>query len=163
IGVATVLGSRNHKWHHHPAMPYAKVPAFVRRLRGLKGWAATGLAFEFLILTASRSGEVRLAKWDEFDFDDALWTIPAERMKTRVEHAVPLSPRALAILREAHAAYPGSELVFPGTKPGLPLSNMTLTKVIRDAGFNGKATAHGFRSSFKDWCAEVAKVRDEVS
>jgi integrase len=163
IGVATVLGSRNHKWRHHPAMSYAKVPAFVRRLRGLKGWAATGLAFEFLILTASRSGEVRLAKWDEFDFDDALWIIPAERMKTRVEHAVPLSPRALAILREAHAAYPRSELVFPGTKPGLPLSNMTLTKIIRDAGFNGKATAHGFRSSFKDWCAEVEKVRDEVS
>lgn len=94
IGVATVLGSRNHKWHHHPAMPYAKVPAFVRRLRGLKGGAATRLAFEFLILTASRSGEVRLAKWYEIDFEDALWIIPAERMKTRVEHAVPLSPRA---------------------------------------------------------------------
>ena len=61
------------------------------------------------------------------------------------------------------AAYPKSEFVFPGTKPGLPLSDMTLTKVLRDAGLNGKATAHGFRSSFKDWCAEVAKVRDEVS
>lgn len=163
IGVATVLGSRKRKLKHHPAMHYANVPAFVSLLRGLEGWAATRLAFEFLILTASRSGEVRLATWDEIDLDAALWTVPAERMKARVEHAVPLAPHAVAILREARAAYPKSEFVFPGTKPGLPLSDMTLTKVLRDAGLNGKATAHGFRSSFKDWCAEVAKVRDEVS
>jgi integrase len=163
INVATVLGSRNRKFEHHPAMPHADVPAFVTRLRGLEGWTATRLAFEFLILTAARSGEVRLANWYEVDLDAALWTVPAERMKARVEHAVPLAPRALAILREARAAYPKSELVFPGTKPGLPLSDMTLTKVLRDAGLDGKATAHGFRSSFKDWCAEVAKVRDEVS
>ena len=163
IGVATVLGSRKRKLEHHPAMPYADVPTFVTRLRGLEGWAATRLAFEFLILTASRSGEVRLATWDEFDLDAALWTVPSERMKARVAHTVPLAPRALAILRGARAAYPKSELVFPGTKPGLPLSDMTLTKVLRDAGLDGKATAHGFRSSFKDWCAEVAKVRDEVS
>lgn len=163
IGVATVLGSCNRKPEHHPAMPYADVPAFVTHLRGLEGRAARRLAFEFLILTASRSGEVRLATWDEFDLDAALWTVPAERMKARVEHAVPLAPRALAILRQARTAYPKSQLVFPGTKPGLPLSDMTLTKVLRDAGLDGKATAHGFRSSFKDWCAEVAKVRDEVS
>jgi integrase len=93
----------------------------------------------------------------------ALWTVPAERMKARVEHTVPLAPRALAILREARTTYPESELVFPGTKLGLPLSDITLTKALRDAGLDGKATAHGFRSSFKDWCAEVAKVRDEVS
>jgi integrase len=78
---------------------------------------------------------------DEFDLDAALWTVPAERMKARVEHVVPLAPRAVAILREARAAYPRSEFVFPGTKPGLPLSDMTLTKVLRDAGLNGKATA----------------------
>lgn len=163
IGIATVLGSRNRKIEHHPAMLYADVPAFVSHLRGLEGWTATRLAFEFLILTASRSGEVRLATWVEIDLDAALWTVPAERMKARVEHAVPLAPRAVAILREAHATYPESKFVFPGTKPGLPLSDMTLTKVLRDAGLNGKATAHGFRSSFKDWCAEVAKVPDEVS
>ncbi len=163
IGVATVLGSRKRKLEHHPAMHYADVPAFVSLLGGLEGWAATGLAFEFLILTASRSGEVRLATWDEIDLDAALWTVPAERMKARVEHVVPLARRAVAILREARTVYPKSEFVFPGTKPGLPLSEMTLTKVLRDAGLNGKATAHGFRSSFKDWCAEVAKVRDDVS
>jgi integrase len=163
IGVAAVLGSRKGKLEHHPAMAYADVPAFVTRLRGLEGWPATRFAFEFLILTAARSGEVRFAAWTEINLDRALWTVPAERMKARVEHVVPLSPRAIAILREARAAYPTSELIFPGTKPGLPLSDMTLTKVLRDAGLNGKATAHGFRSSFKDWSAEVARVRDEVS
>ena len=163
IGVATVLGSRKRKLEHHPAMPYADVRAFVTRLRRLEGWAATRLSFEFLILTASRSGEVRLATWDQINHDAALWTVPAERMKARVEHAVPLAPRAVTILHEARAAYPKSEFLFPGTKPGLPLSDMTLTKVLRDAGLNGKATTHGFRSSFKDWCAEVAKVRDDVS
>lgn len=95
---------------------------------------STRLAFEFLILTASRSGEVRLSTWDEIDLNAALWTVPAERMKARVEHAVPLAPRAVAILREAHATYHESKFVFPGTKPGLPLSDMTLTKVLRDAG-----------------------------
>ena len=120
IGVATVLGSRNRKLEHHPAMPYADVPEFVTRLHRLEGWAATRLAFEFLILTASRSGEVRLATWYEVDLDAARWTIPEERMKARVEHAVPLASRALAILREVRAAYPKGELVFPGTKPGLP-------------------------------------------
>ena len=102
IGVATVLGSRKRKLvhHHHPAMPYADVPVFVSRLRGLGGWPATRLAFEFLILTVSHSGEVRLATWDEMDLGAALWTVPAERMKGRVEHAVPLTPRAVAVLRE---------------------------------------------------------------
>jgi integrase len=100
------------------------VPAFVSRLRRLEGWAATRLGFEFLILTASRSGEVRLATWDEIDLDAALWTVRAERMKARVAHTVPLSPRAVAILREARAAYPRSVFVFPGTKPGLPLSDV---------------------------------------
>jgi integrase len=163
IGVATVLGSRKLTRNHHPAMPYAEVPSFVTRLRKLEGWAATRLAFEFLVLTASRSGEVRLATWREIDLGNALWTVPAERMKARVEHVVPLAPRALAVLREARIAYPTSDLVFPGTKLGLPLSDMTLTKVLRDAGLDGKATPHGFRSSFKDWSAEVAKARDEVS
>lgn len=150
-------------WRTLPPLPYAQVPAFVSWLRGLEGWAATRLAFEFLILTAARSGEVRLAIWEEIDLNNALWTVPPERMKARIEHAVPLAPRALAILREVRATYPASDLIFPGTKPGLPLSDMTLTKVLRDADLAGKATAHGFRSSFKDWCAEVAKVPDEVS
>jgi integrase len=162
-GVATVLGSRNRQPAHHAAMPYSEVPAFVERLRGMQGRAATRLAFEFLILTATRAGEVRLSTWREINFDAELWTIPAGRMKARIEHVVPLVPRTLAILCDARAVYRDSELIFPGAKPRLPLSDMTLTKVLRDAGLDGKATAHGFRSSFKDWCAEVAKARDEVS
>ena len=168
IGVANVLGSRHRERTHLPAMPFVDVPAFVARLQGLGGRPATRLAFEFLILTAARSGEARLATWDEIDLDATLWTIPAARMKARSAHAVPLSPRALAILREARAAHPDSTLIFPGAKLGLPLSDMTLSQVLRNAGLDGRATTHGFRSSFKDssfkdWCAEVAKVRDEVS
>src|SRR5262249_47606574 len=82
-------------------------------------------------LTASRSGEVRFATWDEIDLDNALWTVAAGRMKARIEHTVPLAPRALAILRKARATYPQGNLVFPGAKPGKPLSDMTLTKIIR--------------------------------
>jgi integrase len=84
-------------------------------------------------------------------------------MKARDPHVVPLSQRALEILKSARGAYPDSELVFPGAKQGRPLSDMTLTKVLRSAGLGDRATAHGFRSSFKDWCAEVAKVDDDVS
>jgi integrase len=151
-GITAVLGSRQRKVEHHAAMPFVEVPTFVARLRTLGGRRATGLAFEFLILTAARSGEVRLATWDEIDARAALWTVPAARMKSRAVHVVPLTSRALAILSEARAAYPNSQLVFPGAKPGLPLSDMTLTKVLRDTGLGGQATAHGFRSSFKDWC-----------
>lgn len=163
-GVAKVLGQRRlGPVRHHPAMPYHQVPEFVRRLRTLDGWPATRLAFELLILTAARSGEVRLAKHEEFDAPAKLWIVPPERMKAREAHAVPLCPRALAIIAEARKFYPHSQLLFPGTVDRQPLSDMTFTKVLRDAGFAGSATAHGFRSSFKDWCAEVAKVPDEVS
>jgi integrase len=163
-GVATVLGARRRSGQqHHAALPYVEVPALIDRLRQLQGRAATRLAFELLILTAARSGEVRLATWPEFDRAAALWIIPPERMKARAPHVVPLCDRALAILDQARCVYPDSALVFPGAGSKMPLSDMTLTKVLRDFGLGGRATAHGFRSSFKDWCAEVAKVRDEVS
>jgi integrase len=139
------------------------VPTFVRHLHTQTGLPATRLAFEFLILTAARSNEVRGAAWDEIDEKAALWTIPALRMKARNSHIVPLSDRALEVLELARAANPDHQLVFPGALQGRPLSDMTLTKVLRTAGLGGAATAHGFRSSFKDWCAEIAQVRDEVS
>ena len=84
-------------------------------------------------------------------------------MKARDPHVIPLSQRALDILKSARVAYPDSELVFPGAKQGRPLSDMTLTKVLRSAALGDRATAHGFRSSFKDWCAEIAKASDDVS
>jgi integrase len=111
----------------------------------------TRLAFEFLILTATRSSEVRGAVWTEFDLDGAIWNIPKERMmKSRKPHRVPLNERCMAILRAARALNPDGVLVFEGTKKGRPLSDMTLTKLLRDVGLGERATAHGFRSSFKN-------------
>jgi integrase len=165
IGVAQELGTRHRKAINHRALPYTEVPDFLARLRTSNCWPATRLAFEWLILTAARSGETRLARWIEVDKTAALWNIPAERMKAKRAHIVPLSPRCLEILQALRAVYPCApgDLLFPGTKPGAPLSDMTLTKVLRDMGLADKATAHGMRSAFKVWCAEVAKVRDEVS
>ena len=109
-------------------------------------------ALEFLILTTARSGEVRKAVWEEKDIGGALWTAPAERMKTNREHRVPLSSRAESKLEEAAELSEGDELVFPGIRPGRPLSENTHSKLLRELGF---ATAtHGFRYSFRDWAAE---------
>ena len=163
-GVSTVLGQRKRSsQHHHAALPYTQVPAFVARLRSLPARLSTRLAFEFLILTATRSGEVRLASYAEMNEADRTWTIPAQRMKAREAHVIPLSSRALEILALLGDARPPADLLFPGRNLGQPMSDMTLTKLLRDAGLAGQATAHGFRSSFKDWCAERMKVRDEVS
>ena len=149
---------------HHAALPWREVPAFVRDLRRRPTMTLTKLAFEFLILTATRSGETRGARWDEIDAARKLWTIPGvdpktgRRMKTRETHVVPLSDRALEILEESRRLNT-SLLVFPGIK-GQALSDNTLSKLMRDAEIGG--TPHGFRSCFKDWCAESG-VRDEVS
>ena len=101
------------------------------------------LAFEYLILTAARSGEVRLATWDEIDTDAATWTVPASRMKAGIEHRVPLCNRAMAILDEARAIADGSGLIFPGTRTGKPLSDMTLSKLMRDQASMACRTASG--------------------
>ena len=163
-GVSTVLGQRKRSGqHHHAALPYPQVPAFVTKLRSLPARLATRLAFEFLILTATRGGEVRLASYAEINEANRTWTIPAQRMKAREAHVIPLSSRALEILALLGDARHQDDLLFPGRNPGQPMSDMTLTKLLRDAGLAGQATAHGFRSSFKDWCAERMKVRDEVS
>jgi integrase len=116
-------------------------------------------ALRLLILCASRSGEIRGAKWDEIDLGNAVWTIPAERMKMRKPHRVPLSPQALAVLEEAKAIR-RSDQVFPNGK-GVALSDMALTKTLRDMGMG--CTAHGFRSSFRDWAAEQTSVAGEIA
>jgi integrase len=156
IGVAQELGAARNDVEHHRALPYKQVPAFIQQLRTCNSNTVTKLAFEWLILTAARSGEVRGATKAEIQGE--LWVIPPNRMKGRQEHKVPLSARCLEIAVQAHALSP-SGLVFP-SKGGKPLSNMTLTKVLRDLGVD--AVPHGFRSSFKDWAAERG-VRDEVS
>lgn len=149
---------------HHAAMPYADVPAFIARLRTAPGMGAKAL--EFAILTAARSGEVRGAKWSEIDVDARTWTIPGERMKGGRTHRVPLSEPAVKILRELAVLRPedddGSALVFPGIKRGQPLSDMSLTAVMRRLGA-GAFTAHGFRSSFRDWTGDQTSFPREVA
>ena len=116
---------------------------------------AAKLCLRFLILTAARSGEARGATWSELDLGNRLWTIPAERMKGGAEHRVPLSDAALAVLHEAAPLCGDNGLVFPSPRRrGSPLSDMTLTKVLRDCGLADRATVHGYRSAFRDWAAE---------
>ena len=140
------------------ALPYHELPALMGRLERRSGIAALGV--RLLVLTAARSGEIRGAIWDEIDFDRAVWTVPAERMKMKRIHKVPLSPQAISVLREAEAMRRfGTEHVFPSVKGGA-LSDMSLTKRLRDLGM--ACTAHGFRSSFRDWAAETG-VDDSVA
>ncbi|WP_239807367.1 tyrosine-type recombinase/integrase [Croceicoccus hydrothermalis] len=148
------------KQGHFAAMPYADLPVFVTWLRGRS--SVGRLALEFLILNASRSGEVRGARWNEIDIKKKLWTIPAERMKAGTAHVVPLSEAALGVLKRAKAfRSPVSDLVFPGQNPRRSLSDMTLLKVLRDKGDD--YTVHGFRSSFRDWVAEKTNYPGEVA
>ena len=136
------------KVEHHPALPWQEIGAFMAALRKQVGIAAK--AVEFAILTAARSGEVRAATWAEIDFDAAIWTVPAEHMKMNREHRVPLSKAAVALLESMPRM---GDLIFPGAKPGKPLSDMSLTSVLRRMK-RRDITVHGFRSTFRDWCAE---------
>ena len=143
---------------HHAAMNYTKLPAFIGDLR--KRRATASLALEFAILTAARSGEVLGARWDELDLDRAVWTVPAERMKAGREHRIQLSQRALKIVKTMQEARNG-DFLFPGQKPGKPLSVMSLEMVLRRMKIEG-ATVHGFRSAFRDWAAECTNCPNEV-
>ncbi len=139
---------------HHPALPFAELPAFIGDLREREGIAA--LAVEFTIFTAARSGEVRGATWPEIDLDAKVWTIPAKRMKAGREHRVPLSDRAIAILTAVRPLQRRDNIVFPGIKRDAPLSDMSLSAVLRRMKISqDKASIHGFRSSFKDWATET--------
>jgi integrase len=143
---------------HHKAMPFDEVPAFMTALGDRDGIAARAL--EFAILTAARSGEVMGARWDEFDLEARVWMVPATRMKAGRVHRVPLSARAVEILREMQQKR-FSDLVFPGTKPGRPLSVMALEMVLRRMKVD--VTVHGFRSAFRDWAGERTHFPREVA
>jgi len=158
---------------HRVALPYAEVAGCIDTIKASGALAATKLALEFLILTASRSGEVRGARWDEIDFGPAdrtdktdrtpggaTWEIPAERMKMKRPHRVPLGARAVAILREAEALRDSSGLLFPSLR-GKPLSDMTLSKLVKEQGFD--ADVHGFRTSFRTWAQEQTNFPREVA
>jgi integrase len=144
---------------HFEAMPYADVPAFIRKLRPVANGEIVRLSLEFLILTAARTNEVTGGRWTEIDMDEAAWTIPVGRMKARRQHRVPLSPRCLEILTRVSALGPKGELIFPG-QCGKPLSNMAMAMLMRRLG--RKETVHGFRSSFRDWAAETTNFPREV-
>jgi integrase len=143
---------------HRKALPYAEVAGCIAAVQASKASAATKLALEFLILTASRSGEVRAARWEEIDA--ATWEVPAERMKMKRPHRVPLPRRALAVLAEAEKLRDASGLIFPSAS-GKPLSDMTLSKLIKELGF--EADVHGFRTSFRTWAQERTNTPREVA
>jgi len=148
------------KVEHHAALPYRDMPAFMTQLRQQLGTGARAL--EFAILTATRSGEVRGATWSEIDLETACWTIPQERMKAGREHLIPLSLPALALLKNLKKTRSAdNDLVFASVKGGKALSNMTLTAVLKRMGL-GDITAHGFRSSFRDWAGETTAFPREV-
>ena len=149
---------------HQPAMPWGAIPDFVRsKLRSGPHNVSRAL-LEFVILTAARSGEARATTWGELDFKARVWTVPASRMKAKVAHRVPLSHRLVEILSAQRARHPETDLVFPSVRGGV-LSDMVLTKFLRDhkapSSDPGRvATAHGFRSSFRDWASENGYARD---
>ena len=151
--------SKVQKVNHHPAMPYESIGPFMKALRSRSDLSASAL--EFIILTAARTGEVLGAIWSEFDLNNGIWTIPAERMKADAEHRVPLSDAALSIVMQL-TRIEGNDFIFPGGKPGRPLSNMACLKLLERMG-NNDITVHGFRSTFRDWAAEQTAFPREVA
>jgi integrase len=143
---------------HHAAMPYTDVPGFMANLRARHSIAASAL--EFVILTTARSGEVLGARWEEFDLDREVWTVPPGRMKSGRQHRIPLSRAALKILKAMQKCREG-RYIFPGQKPDTSLSVMALQMVLRRMGVEG-VTVHGFRSAFRDWAAECTNYPNEV-
>ena len=137
---------------HYRALPYPEVPALLETVDASNSSLAAKLCFRFLVLTAARSGEARGATWSEIDLEEREWCIPGSRMKAGVEHRVPLSDVALAVLEQAQILHDGSDLVFPSSfKPGKPLSDMTMTKLLRDNGLAEKTTCHGMRAAWRSW------------
>lgn len=163
--VSRGLPKQPKKNSHFAAMHWQDLPAFIDSMEEtLKAGESVRLAIEFLILTAARSGEVRGARWTEFDLDEKAWSIPADRMKAGEPHRIPLSDRAVEILRRMAKLRRRDDqdaFVFEGQKPGRPLSDMTLSMPIRRAKLD--ITVHGFRSAFRDWAAERTSFPRELA
>ena len=145
---------------HHPALPYAQLPVALEAVRESTATPAVKLGFQFLALTACRSGEVRGARWEEIDLGAATWTVPATRMKGGRAHRVPLSEQAIAVLGEARGLDNGSGLVFPAPRSGSELSDMAFAQLLRRLGLD--FVPHGLRSSFRDWAAEQTNAPHAV-
>jgi integrase len=159
-GIAKGLPKQPKKQKHHAALPYSKVNLFINELGKADANESTRLAFEFLILTATRTSEVILAEWSEIDLAGKAWTIPANRMKVGNIFRVPLSDRCIELLEQAKKISDGGVYVFPGRSEKRPLSSMVFLMVIRRIGMD--ITAHGFRSTFRDWAAERTNFSRDV-
>ena len=148
---------------HFRSLPYTDIPRAVEIIRSSRASLATRACLEFVILTACRSGEARFAQWSEIDIEERLWTIPAARMKQGREHRQPLNDQALAVLKNMQVLQDESDLIFPSpARKGKPLSDTSLTKVLRDNGLADRATVHGFRSSFRTWASEKTNAHNAV-
>ena len=148
---------------HYRALPYQEVPAALETIDASNASLVAKLCFRFLVLTATRSGEARGARWSEVDLDAKEWRISASRMKAKVDHCIPLPVAAVTLLEQAHTLRDGSDLIFPSSvRQGTPMSDMTLTKVLRTTGLAAQTTVHGFRSSFRDWAAECTNAAHAV-
>lgn len=159
-GVSKGLPRQSEKRGHFAAIPYAEVPGFVRKLYDVPTGQFARLGFEFLILTAARTNEVLKAEWTEMDFARSVWTVPAVRMKAGREHRVPLTPRALTLLRTAREIGNPTGFVFQGRNAGAPMSTMVFLMILRR--MRASFTAHGFRSAFRDWASECTNFSREV-
>jgi integrase len=158
--LAQALPKSGKKVEHRKSLPYHEVAGCIANIKSSAAGLSTKLALEFLILTAARSGEVRGATWDEIGLDEKVWHIPGGRMKGKVDHMVPLSSRAVDVLMAAREV--GSVgLVFPGIKSGKPLSDMTLSKLVKELGY--VCDVHGFRTSFRTWVQEKTNTPFEVA
>ena len=156
VAVRSLLPANGHKVQHQAAMPHADIGAALARLREMDAYTGAKDALEFLILTATRTGEVTGARWTEIDLDAATWTIPGSRTKTSSEHVAVLSRMAVAVLERAKQYIDATGLVFPSARGGQmhrPILTRVLSKIAKTA------TVHGFRSSFRDWCAETGVDR----
>lgn len=153
--IRMALPKQNKKENHHEALPFAELPPFIEAMHKTNSALTVKLAFEFLILTAARTGEVLNARWNEIDLESRVWSIPAARMKMKTAHKVPLSARSIEILKLAKQ-FNDAEFVFPGRSAGQPLSQMAFLMVLRRMGYDG-LTAHGFRATFKTWAEEKTK------
>ena len=147
------------KKRNFSAMPYEKIPEFIKILKKEQGMPA--LALQLTIHTASRTNEALEAKWSEIDLKKKIWIIPARRMKGKVEHIIPLTSSVITVL-ELAALFRSSDYVFPGAREGRPLSNMSMTMLMRRMGVEN-ATVHGFRSSFRDWCGDHTQYPREIA
>jgi integrase len=146
---------------HRKSLPYTQVADCIRTIGESNAYPLSKLAFECTVLTATRSIEVRQAVWGEVNLGKAVWTIPASRMKMKRDHAIPLAPRVVEIMAEAECLKDGSELVFPSSRQGRPMSDATLLKLVRSKGFD--CDVHGFRASFRTWAEEQTSTPHKVA